>query len=163
MTVRRDVSLSPRQSDLKLRFRSLVESVGGVELAAQFCRVGKSNLSDYCLINTDSFAPIDVVADLEEHVQSRGIGLPVTEALAIRAGHVVVKLPVAPEGARDWLGGMGALAKEAGDITARIAGALADDQGIDPAEAENIMKEIDEAAAALMALRKLAERTMEDG
>lgn len=157
MTVRRDASLLPRQVALKIAFRTLIERIGGVELASTMCRVGKSNLSDYCSINTDSFAPIDVVADLQEHARAS----EVTQALAIRNGDVIVKIPAAPAGARDWLGGMAALSREIGDAQSRIANALKDGD-VSGREAQGIVKEIDDAAPVLMALRALAERAMEE-
>ena len=62
MTAARDIALTPRQRLHKRAARELIEAVGGVEAAAQFCRAGKSQLSDYCNPNVATFMPIDVVA-----------------------------------------------------------------------------------------------------
>lgn len=51
---------------LKAATRRLVRAAGGVEHAVT--RVGKSTLSDYCNLQSPSFAPIDVIADLEDQV-----------------------------------------------------------------------------------------------
>ena len=51
---------------LKTAFRVLVARVGGVDAAASVTRVGKSAIADYYnLDKPESFAPADVIADLE--------------------------------------------------------------------------------------------------
>lgn len=54
-----------------LHARLLVEACGGLEEAAQRCRVGKSQLSDYQSPHGEGFMPADVLADLEAYCGHR--------------------------------------------------------------------------------------------
>lgn len=74
-------------ASLKAEFRDLVEAAGGVTRAARITRVNAPRLSNYCSAQDPSFAPIDVIADLEAEV-----GEPVvTRILADLAGYVLVR------------------------------------------------------------------------
>ena len=150
--------LVPDKQALKAATRALVKASGGHEAAASFCRVGKSTLHRYGQGDCDEFCPVDVIADLEAVT----VDLPgwphVTRRLCVAAGGVFVRLPPAAGIGGDWHSGMQALAQESGGIIAAICAAIANDGGVDRAEALLIIKECDEAAAALMALKQLAER-----
>lgn len=45
--------------------RRLIDACGGGVVAAKICRVGNSQLSDYCQPHGEGFMPADVIADLE--------------------------------------------------------------------------------------------------
>lgn len=47
--------------------RLLIEACDGLLAAAEVCRVGKSQLSDYQSPTAEAFMPADVIADLERH------------------------------------------------------------------------------------------------
>lgn len=158
MSARRDMVHPPALQAIKAAFRAAVRAAGGTDaVAAQFGRRQQA-VSDYGLPNTDVFPPLDLVAQVEDITH----GLPghphVTRALALHTGHVVVRLPDVGCGAdvATWHGGMGALAKEAGDVTAKICTALADDGDVSGDEADALLTEIDQAAEALAVLRLLA-------
>ena len=158
MSARRDVVHPPQMQAIKAAFRAAVRAAGGTDtVAAQFGRRQQA-VSDYGLPNTDVFPPLDLVALVEDITH----GLPghphVTRALALHTGHVVVRLPDVGAGGdvAGWHGGMGALAKEAGEVTARICVALADG-AVDPDEADALLTEIEQAAEALAVLRLLAQ------
>jgi len=74
-------------ASLKAEFRDLVEAGGGVTRAARITRVNAPRLSNYCSSQDSSFAPVDVIADLEAEV-----GEPiVTRILADLSGYVLVR------------------------------------------------------------------------
>lgn len=47
--------------------RMLIEACGGLVEAAEFCRVGKSQLGDYQNADGEGFMPADVISALEAH------------------------------------------------------------------------------------------------
>lgn len=64
--------MTPDTLALKRATAETIKGVGGLEAAADFCRVGKSVLSDNQSPNrADSFIAIDVVADLEPLARER--------------------------------------------------------------------------------------------
>jgi hypothetical protein len=155
MTAARDIMLPADKQSLKVAFAASVRSAGGVEAAAGFVRIGKSQLSDCGRTNTDAFAPIDVVADLQDITA----GLPgaphVLNALAARAGFALVALPGCEPTGSDWLSGMAIIAARVGlmmDVTGK---AIADGK-VDVDEAFDIDAVIDEALTDLMRMRALA-------
>lgn len=156
MSAPRDLVHAPALQVLKSASKALVRAFGGQDAAAALIGCRQQRMSDCGLANTPDFLRIDEVEQLEQVTQ----GLPgaphVTRALAAATGHVLIKLPQT-QGAGDWLSSMGMLAKEAGDITSSIAVALADGSGVSADEARDILRECDEAVAALMAVRALAE------
>jgi hypothetical protein len=154
----RTVQHPPELQVIKAASKALVRAFGGTDAAAVHVGVRQQRMSDIGLPNTPDFLRIDEVLALESCTVGT-VGHPhVTRALAAATGHIVASLPTGAACASDWLGGMGPLAKEAGDVTARIAAALSDDGEVDAAEADNIIREIDEAFTVLAALRVLAER-----
>lgn len=75
---------------LKTAFRRLVHEVGGLEASASVTRVGTSQLADYYHpLKLEVWAPIDVVADLEEVA---GQPIVTTEMARLRR-HVLSPLP----------------------------------------------------------------------
>ncbi len=126
---------------LKAATRGLTKLAGGQETAAGVTRVGQQALSRYgAAQEQEAFAPIDVIADLEAET-----GDPVvTRALAHLAGFDLV--------ARDRGDGqplprrLGCIAKEAGDVVASLANALADG-AVTPEERTQIEAETQELIA----------------
>jgi hypothetical protein len=101
--------------------RTLVERAGGDEAGARYCRVRKSQLSDYGNAAVPAFMPADVIEDLETIV-----GEPLyTRALARLQGCVLVCLPTAVSSA-NLHAELGAVAKETGEVVHRVCEALAD-------------------------------------
>lgn len=143
-------ALSPdRQAD-KRAASQLVKAAGGVEAAAELCRLGKSQLSDVGNVNSpDKFMPIDVVRQLEEVTQ----GLPgwphVTRHLACAAGFELVRRPDADAGGEtDWLAHIARVSKEAGDVVSKIAGHAAGGLTADEIKRGELLRECRELVAA---------------
>ena len=114
--------LPPSQQALKVAARSLVQSVGGGEAAAGFCRVSQQVLSTYGNVNiATAFMPIDVVVALE----SVTVGLPgaphVTHALATAQGFALVPLPEARPTGKSWIAHVCCLSKDVADIIGPLA------------------------------------------
>lgn len=69
--------------------RMLIDACGGGLAAAAVCRVGNSQLSDYCQPHGEGFMPADVIADLEAYcgqpLYSRAIAEAQPGAEALRA------------------------------------------------------------------------------
>jgi hypothetical protein len=134
---------------LKAATRQLVRLAGGVESAASITRVGFPAVARYGnLAEPDCYMPIDIVADLEADT-----GEPlVTRALAEATGHVLVPGPAVPaEG--DFVGHVARIAREAGEVMARLGHALADGR-ITAAECREL-KLVDEAGDLVVAAARL--------
>lgn len=126
--------MTPDDLALKRATGEMIKGVGGVEASAEWCRVGKSVLSDNQSPNKpDSFAAIDVVAALEPLARARDGWPHVTQALCQRMGGVFVPVPEVPPGRRDLCALLGEQAKESSDLTRALAKALGDGR-VDPHE-----------------------------
>lgn len=145
------MTLAPDKQGAKNAFSALIAAVGGQEAAAGFCRVGQSKLSDYGNVNRpDAYPAIDVVIDLEAVTRGQAGAPHVTRYLARRAGFSLVPLPGAKPAGRSWNEHIAVTAKEAGDITSKLA--LAIDGGVSPREARELRREVAEALQAMVDL-----------
>lgn len=146
MSPRRDVPEHHRS--LKTLFRALIGRCGGLDAAAACVRVNRSQLANYYDQHTDQFAPVDVVADLEQVAQ-----VPlVTADLARRAGYLLV--PLAAEGEGHLAQDMAQLGREMGEVFSAYAEGMANDGRMDAAEAEKVEREL--ADVARIATRAIA-------
>lgn len=152
----RSADLSPRQKQHKKLARELIESVGGVEAAATYCRAGKSQLSDYGNVNVVAFMPSDVVEDLERN--SRPV---VTTYLARAAGFVLVAIPDALPAEADWCAALGDAVADFNDVQTRLLAALPGGVTAREIREKNIRGEIAEAQQRLAQLDQLAVRALE--
>lgn len=119
--------MTPEKLNLKRATGEMIKGVGGLEAAAEFCRVGKSALGDNQSVNKpESFVALDVIADLEPLARDRDGWPHVTRALAATMGFVLVKVPEAPATCADLLGLIGRHAKEGGDVSQSVCKALSD-------------------------------------
>lgn len=157
MTLHCDLTLPVADQRLKSATRDMVAAAGGVEVAGEIVGLGRSRMSDCQNPHTEAFLTIQQARRLEDVTRGYPGWPAITRALARAAGGVFVPLPDAA-GAGEWHSAMGRLAKEAGDITARICAALADDGHVSAREAEAIQIECDEAIEALVAVKRLALR-----
>ncbi|ARR54573.1 hypothetical protein HY78_14605 [Rhizorhabdus wittichii DC-6] len=128
MAENRTAQLDPRSLSLKRAFRALVGAAGGQEEAAKLCRRIRRHQthSDYGAPNVDQFAPVDVIAELEEVTMSAPGWPHVTRELCARAGGLFVPAPPGELGAADWLQRCAQLLKEHADLSGGLARALAD-------------------------------------
>jgi DUF1680 family protein len=138
-----------RQAD-KRAAAQLVKAAGGVEAAAELCRLGKSHLSDVGNVNSpDKFMPIDVVRQLEEVTQDLPGWPHVTRHLACAAGFELVRRPAAELGAEtDWLAHIARVSKEAGDVVSKIAAHAAGGLSADEISRAELLQECRELVAA---------------
>lgn len=160
MTADRQSALGVRQRQHKKLARRLVEAVGGVEAAASFCRVGKSQLSDFGNENLLSFMPADVIDDLEALVAD-----PLyTRWQARERGFAMVPLPDPHAPATRWSRFVAALGKEGGDLIAGICTDLDDDNDVTPAEARRRLGDAGELVRVAVELEAaLKARAGEEG
>lgn len=153
-------------SQLKMAQRNLIRMVGGQDAAGETIgavtghAVNQRRISEVLKDDIARSLRVHEVLILEAAAKQDQSGRqggfpPVTRMLAATLGYALVKIPEAPAGASDWLGGMGALARQAGDLTGEIAKALADDV-IDEREREVLCVKIREAQESLAALAVLA-------
>lgn len=151
MSTARDVVHPPRLLAMKRAFRRLVDSVGGVEAAATYCRWSKSQLSDAGNPNTPTFAPVDVIADLEEISRD---GPLVSAQMARCAGHVLVPVPDGAASSADYLQVIARIMKENGDVAGVIAAAVADGD-VCARDRALALPEVNELLVAVAGLRQL--------
>lgn len=144
--------MTPEKLNLKRATGGMIKGVGGLEAAAEFCRVGKSALGDNQSVNKpESFVALDVIADLEPLARDRDGWPHVTRALAATMGFVLVKLPDAPASNADMLTLVGRHAKESADVSQSVCVALSDGS-VSRREAGNIRTEIRHQMEVLAAM-----------
>lgn len=151
---------TPEHRHLKRLTGQLVAAVHGVEPAASYCRIGKSQISDACNPNIAAFLPVDVLADLEE-VAGEPI---VTRRLARLAGFALMRLPESGPCGGDLHCEAGAVARESGEVVAGVCQALADGK-VTAAESRKlgIRAAIGEAQERLAALDALVAQIEAEG
>lgn len=142
---------------MKAAFRRLADRAGGAESSASITRVSHSQITKYGLPHDPQFAPIDVVADLENDC---GVA-PVTRALADLSGHLLVPKPLV-NARGEWVRSIGEVSREVGEAVAVVCTALADDGDVSAPEIKsaNILGELREAEEALAALRVMVEHRL---
>lgn len=139
---------TPAQRHLKRLSERLIKAVGGVEAAASYCRIGKTQLSDCCNPNVAAFLPADAVEDLEG-----AAGEPlVTRWLARATAHLLVPLPEGPEDEDGLMASLAELTSELGDVARAVCDALKDRQ-VTPGEAAVAIEQLDELQRAGASLR----------
>lgn len=117
--------MTPDKQGLKRASRELVHAAGGGEAAAHFCRARQQKLSAAGRVeNPDDWLAVDHILDLEAVTHGRPGAPHVTRYLASRAGFCLVALPIAAGAAVSWLAHIAAVSKEAGELVAKIAGAV---------------------------------------
>lgn len=119
----------------------LIKACGGIDGAAESCRVGRSQLSDYANPNVeDAYMPADVVRQLET-----ACGQPhVTEYLAACHGLVLVRLPNEPVDIGTWNQAEASVLQKHAERSRKMADALAD--GVfELSEAVEVLRGADEA------------------
>lgn len=147
----RTAQLSPEQQELCAATRALVGACGGQEASAAFAGKRRQAISDWCLPNVASFAPVDFVAALE----GLTVGLPghphVTRVLARRAGYLLVPM-IGGAGPRDPLHGLAAIGAEFGDLS-RCIGEANDDGKFCAADRKAAAKALFDLEVEVAALR----------
>lgn len=149
MSPRRDVP--ERHRSLKALFRALVSRCGGLDAAASCVRVGRSQLANYTDMNSDQFAPLDVVADLE-HAAGEPL---VTSELARRAGYHLA--PASADAAGHLAQSIARLTREASDACGAYVEAASDGH-ICPAEAEELDRKLADVANVVGTARATLQR-----
>jgi hypothetical protein len=153
--------MTPEALDLKRATGELIKGVGGLEAAAEFCRVGKSVLGDNQSPNRpDSFIALDVIADLEPLARERSGWPHVTSALCRRMGGTFVALPERPATTTDIFGLLAALSKKMADTTGLICKAMSDGC-MDRDEALAVHSEVDAQIAVAAEMRSLLKSVIE--
>lgn len=143
---------------LKDATRRLLDGVGGLDRAAELCRLKRTRLSQCASPYAEAdYLPIDAVVSLELAARLR----PVTDHLCARHGGVWLPLPSTAQSAR-WADDLAAVAREAGEVVARLAAALADGT-VTAAEARELLRDVDEALAAFGFLRAHLAHAAGDG
>jgi len=157
MSARRTVKNTAEDQQLKAVTRKLIAGVGGVEAAETYCRVGKSQLSDYARPDTDAFMPVDVLKDLEAVAHGIPCFPPVTRFLARVQGFALVKLPDAAVTSGEVHLQLAELAKESNDVITETLRALADGV-ITKLEARSLMVACLHGAERFMQFQALLEQ-----
>lgn len=122
---------------LKAATRRLVERVGGVDAAAAVTRVGRSQLSVYGVPDSDQYAPIDIVADLEAEAAAPLVTQALAAAQHLALGPMNAAASAAPV---SLLTHVAQLTKELGDV-ARVAADADADGNLSAAELASLITE----------------------
>lgn len=162
MTTPRDLSLTPREQDLKAASRELIEAYGGQQSASALLGPAQSRYSDAGHNNTRVFLRIDEVVALEDRTAGRTGHPHVTRELARRQGYSLAPLPNALPAPMDLLQCLGVMAHEAGDVMTSISAALVD-RKFTKKEAKHSIGEIDELMQVLVTMRAGLELVVEGG
>tara|TARA_R110002110_G_scaffold64634_3_gene178552 strand:+ start:99 stop:653 length:555 start_codon:yes stop_codon:yes gene_type:complete len=139
---------------IKAASRELYTLAGGLERAAAGTRVAKTKLQGAGSSSPEHetvFLAADVIADLEA-----AAGEPVvTRELAHLAGYELYCLP-RPDADEKWVGLLGEISGEAGEIIAKLAEALRDDGIVTAREVRqlDLIGQTDDALRALVRLRE---------
>lgn len=144
--------MTPDKLALKQATAAMVKGVGGVEAAAEFCRVGKTVIAaNYSPNEPESFMALDVIADLEPLAREREGWPHVTRALARSAGFALVPLPEGVTATADLHGLLAELGREFSDASTALLQALPD--GIDESEARQVFAECDQVIRVAMRIQ----------
>ena len=119
-------------SQLKMAQRNLIRMVGGQDAAGETIgavtghAVNQRRISEVLKDDIARSLRVHEVLILEAAAKQDQSGRqggfpPVTRMLAATLGYALVKIPEATAGASDWLGGMGALARQAGQTVCLAA------------------------------------------
>lgn len=154
MSTRYDVVHPPQLRRIKLATGALVTANGGsTEAAATLERPGlQPRLSHYGGLNTDAFAPLDVILLLEKAAQGTPDFPHVTRALAREHGFELFRVPGKAAAGTEWGQRVAALFKEVGDVSTRMGEALADDNEVDAAEAKSVLPDAYQLRAVVLDL-----------
>ncbi|AJP72283.1 phage regulatory CII family protein [Sphingomonas hengshuiensis] len=141
--------MTPALRHLKHRTRMLIEAVGGLDAAATYTRIGKSDLQRcYSFEHPDRFLAIDVAVDLERVAADREGAPHLIGAVCDMIGGAFAALPAGVPCDGDLIGSVGSVAREAADVTQAICAAIADGP-MSEARIDAIRIEIAQAHAAL--------------
>lgn len=144
----RSFTPTPSQRHHKRLARRLIELVGGVEAAAHYCRIGKSQLSDCCNPNIPAFLPSDVIEDLEAIA-----GDPVlTRHLARVAEYLLVPQPQGGDDPDGLMQSVTEITAELGDVAHAVRAGLTDGK-VSRGEAITAIEQLDDLDQASARLR----------
>lgn len=147
--------MSPYHS-LKAAVRDLVTAAGGGVRAAKISRADAPMLSRYGSVHDERFAPIDVIADLEQEV-----GDPiVTRMLADLAGYELVPKAEAQAHGEDFIQHVADVATTMGAAVGGLAQAQADGR-VTPEEAAALVSKFVAAGTQIAETTKDLQRTAE--
>lgn len=145
---------------LKTAWKQLLGDVGGVDATAACTRATRSLASDYGNVNSDRFAPADIVLEAE----TIGGRPHVTMALARAQGYELV--PVEAHERSDLARMIARIGKDAAEVFATAGQALAD-QRLTESEIDALLRELDtlrrDAADGIFALRQQGARLLNRG
>lgn len=138
--------------------RSAVESCGGVDGAAMTSGRSRSTCGRWINRNDADQPPLDAALALDQVVVLQGRVPPILTAYARELGHVVVRLPDAPDGPGAWHGMMAVVSEQVGEGMARLCQALGDDGDVSAAEVvrHRIVEEWDDIIDAAVRMRARA-------
>ncbi|MCG8506213.1 MAG: hypothetical protein MI755_16535 [Sphingomonadales bacterium] len=149
--------MGPSERRLKNATNRLIEAAGGQEAAADSTRVSQQQIGRYGhLQHAETYMPIDVVVGLEILTRTHPDHPILTRALARIHGVYLVRgagRALTPE---NLAAALGHLSKETGDVFRRAGAMIADPAELTDTRAVlDLIREIDEAAEALIAAKEL--------
>lgn len=158
----RERDLTSDEQVQALAAKAAVQAAGGLEVCARETGKSTSQLSRCCSRDhADSLSVRD--AAIIDAIRIAPAAPPhILVAQARIAGFVVVPLPSAPSDPSDLLRTVAEMMGELGDVSREIGVALNDDSRCDPAEADRILKQLDEHDQVSARLRQKLVAIRED-
>ena len=148
--------MTPAQARLKVRLKETISTLGGKEGAGATARRSPSVAASWGNGNDPAFPPLECALALDEAMIAMGRVPEIVTAMAAELGHVAIRLPDAPEAIGEVTMALIDASAEFGDIADHLREA-AKDNHLSPRERRGITRQIDEAIAALVRMRALAE------
>ncbi len=146
-------ALSRIKGATRLAFRQF----GSLDAVAEILGRGHAQVGRYQDVNSPDVITADQIAVLESQ---DGVSPHITRTLAALNGHILVAMPkVRPEG--KWAKSLADIAKETGEVLARLGNALADDGTVSVREARELLPEIEQALSALSSARSALEEQLQ--
>jgi hypothetical protein len=140
MTTERGARLSHEELEIKIATRAASKAAGGQEYLSASLGTVQSRWSEWGSPHTRAFLPAHLIAEVED----RSAGAPgwphITRALARRQGFALFRLPSAEALRTVWGQHLAGVAKEGGEIMARLSLALIDND-VSRAEAAEALPE----------------------
>ena len=151
-------TLSGPDRALKIASRALVKGCGGGEgaaatlAAASGVAVRQQRMSDCGNLHESAWLKIDEVGHLEDVAERDSSWPPVTRALAVRHGFLLIAAPKGEATSGAYLKMIASLMKEGGEVSSALMLALADDDDVSCEEAAKVLPEIRDLIRAAVGL-----------
>lgn len=148
---------------LKRAVRAAISECGGIDGAqATVERVGRTQVGNWNALNHPDLPMLHDAVAIDEIAVADGKRPEIVSALARELGGVFLPLPRVESGETSLAMGVCELAKELGEVSAKVSDALADGK-VDPREAADVEHEVNDLIERAVSLRAELQRLQGGG